>query len=481
METWGFFSIDVKKTEILHKINQLERELKSLKEDLVSINSEPSTVIVPDELKDSFMMIESKIRNYYNDLKIDPESGEITVEGQRYILMRSDSLSYDFLELIVEKYSDHPLHEAISIGNNFLYDNAKVIGQKDAISFHKNLGLTVPIEKLSAGPIHFAFTGWANVEILEESNPTPDENYLLKFKHHNSFEAQSWIKANKKTDIPVCTMNCGYSAGWCEESYGIPLTTVEVSCEAKGDDACVFVMAPTDKIEKYVGELMDLNSVKNFEIPVFFKRKHIEEQLKESLEQKEILIKEIHHRVKNNLQVIISLLRVQMSEMEDESLKEEFESSINRVNTMAVVHELMYQNKDFDSIDMSSYMDNLVKSLIQLYSLNQKIEIEIEIDIPEVEFTLDQSLPLALILNEIICNSFKHALKSGGKLYVHLTCKIDEYKLIIGDTGPGFTENEEEKGLGLILIDILLDQLDANKTLRNSKEGLEYQINFKLH
>lgn len=470
----------MKQEAIKKKIDKLEKELKLLKQELYLDKIDPSTVVVPEDLQSGFKNIEDKIRSYFSDLNIDPESGEITAQGQRYVLLRSDSLSHEFLDFIIERYADRPRHEAISIGNNFLYDNAKVIGTKDAVAFHSKLGLTAPIEKLSAGPIHFAFTGWANVEILAESSPTPDENYFLKFKHHNSFEAQSWVKAKKKTEIPVCTMNCGYSAGWCEESFGIPLTTVEVECEAKGDDACVFIMAPSDKIEKYVDELVDLSKVQNFEIPVFFKRKHIEEQLRESLEHKELLIKEIHHRVKNNLQVIISLLRVQMSEIEDDKLKLEFESSINRVNTMAAVHELIYQNKDFDKVNMRSYMNDLVASLIQLYSLNQTAEIDIQIDIPEVEFTIEQSLPLALIMNEIICNSHKHAMLDKGKFYLSLSCENDEYQLTMGDTGPGYKVNKKQKGIGLMLIDILIDQIEGKKTLKNSSEGLEYKINFKL-
>jgi two-component sensor histidine kinase len=470
----------VKKEAIKKKIDQFEKELKLLKQELYLDKIDPSTVVVPEDLQSAFKNIEDKIRNYFSDLNIDPESGEITVQGQRYVLLRSDSLSHEFLDFIIERYADRPQHEAISIGNNFLYDNAKVIGTKDAVAFHEKLGLTAPIEKLSAGPIHFAFTGWANVEILAESSPTPDENYFLKFKHHNSFEAQSWIKAKKKSKIPVCTMNCGYSAGWCEKSFGIPLTTVEVECEAKGDDACVFIMAPSDKIEKYVGEMIDLSSLQNFEIPVFFKRKHIEEQLRDSLEHKELLIKEIHHRVKNNLQVIISLLRVQMAEMEDDKLKLEFESSINRVSTMAAVHELMYQNKDFDKINLRSYMNDLVSSLIQLYSFNHSCEVEIYIDIPEVELTIEQSLPLALIMNEIICNTHKHALLDKGKFYLQLICDNEDYQLTIGDTGPGFKKNKSHKGIGLMLIDILIEQIDGKKSMKNSPEGLEYKINFKL-
>ena len=192
----------MKKEALKKKIDQLEKELKLLKQELCEENNDPSTVLVPEDLQDAFKHIEDKIRHYFSDLNIDPESGEITAQGQRYVLLRSDSLSHEFIDFIVERYADRPKHEAISIGNNFLYDNAKVIGTRDAVAFHNKLGLSAPIEKLSAGPIHFAFTGWANVEILADSNPSPDENFLLKFIHHNSFEAQSWIKSKKKTEIP---------------------------------------------------------------------------------------------------------------------------------------------------------------------------------------------------------------------------------------------------------------------------------------
>lgn len=470
----------MKKQRLQTKIARLEGDLRRLKADLNALSSEPETVKVPDEVSGLFGEVEAKIRAYFNDIVMDPGSGEITVQGQRYVLLRSDSLSYEFLEFVKERYSDRPAYEAISIGNNFLYDNAKVIGKRDALAFHERLGLKDPIGKLAAGPIHFAFTGWANVEILESSNPVPNDSFILKFQHHNSFEAKSWLKAGKKSNIPVCTMNCGYSAGWCEESFGLPLTTVEISCEAKGDEACMFVMAPTDKVERYVGEMIDLSAVQNFEIPVFFKRKNIEEKLRESLGQKETLIKEIHHRVKNNLQVISSLLRLQMDSLADDKLKEEFVSSINRVNTMAVVHELMYQRKDFDSVSMRSYIDELTKSLVQLYALNNNTEVDIDVNIEDVNFNLEQSIPLALILNEITCNSFKHALQKGGKFYLHLSQKGNTFYLIVGDNGPGFKKPLNEKGLGLALIEILCDQLDATREVDNSENGLEYRITFDL-
>ncbi len=465
---------------IEERIRLLEAELRQLKSRLIDDTDRVRTVIVPDEVAEAFTAIEKKVAEYFTDFHYDPESGEITVYGERYVLFRAGSVSHEFIRFIEERYSDYPPHEAVSIGNNFLYDNAKVIGKKDAIAFHQRLKLMDPIEKLSAGPVHFAFTGWANVEIFPESRPVSDEDYVLKFQHHNSFEAQSWIKAGKKSDIPVCTMNCGYSAGWCEESFGFPLTTVEVTCEAKGDSACTFIMAPPDKIEQYVEEVVDLSSVQNFEIPVFFKRKYTEEKLKESIQQKELLIQEIHHRVKNNLQVITSLLRLQMDNLSDPRLKEEFVSSINRITTMAAVHEMMYHEKDFDRMSMRTYFEELTKTLVQFYMIGNSVAVDIQIDIGDHDFDLESSIPLALVMNEITCNAFKHALGKGGNFYLHLCESNGGFELVIGDDGGGYDPQLQGEGLGLSLVEILCSQLNAGLEISNSEKGLEYKITFAL-
>ena len=470
----------MKRDELEKRIRELESELNELKKERRKVLVRPVTVSVPDELSPLFGSIEEKVSEYFSDFHFDPISGEITVYGERYVLFRSASVSYEFLDFIKERYSDREQSEAESIGNNFLFDNAKVIGKKDAIAFHERLDLKNSVEKLSAGPIHFAYTGWANVEIYPDSNPVADENFILKFQHHNSFEAQAWLKAGKKSKIPVCTMNCGYSAGWCEESFGIPLTTVEVTCEAKGDDECSFIMAPPDKIEQYVEDVIDVSTVQNFEIPVFFKRKYTEEKLKESIQQKELLIQEIHHRVKNNLQVITSLLRLQMDNLTEDRLKDEFLSSINRITTMATVHEMMYQEKDFDRMSMLTYFSDLTQSLIQFYKIDDSVSVDIEIDINEREFDLESSIPLALVMNEITCNAFKHALMNGGNFYVRLEEEGQLYTLVIGDNGTGFEEVEQVNGLGLSLIEILCDQLSAELSISNSSKGLEYKIVFRL-
>ena len=111
-----------------------------------------------------------------------------------------------------------------------------------------------PIAKLSAGPVHFAYTGNAYVSLLP-SNPTTDENYLLRYDHPQSFEADVWIrKYGPNSKMPVCHWNAGYSSGWCSESFGLDLEAQEIHCRAKGDKTCRFVMAPKEKIDQRVLE-----------------------------------------------------------------------------------------------------------------------------------------------------------------------------------------------------------------------------------
>lgn len=466
--------------EIQQRIHELEVELRKLKQQQRDKQKSPATVIVPDEVSDFFESIENKVRAYFDDVFFDPVSGEITVHGQRYVLFRSNSMSVDFMEFIKNRYSDRPESEAISIGNNFLYDNAKVIGKKDAVAFHKTLNLEDPIQKLAAGPIHFAFTGWANVELLPESNPVAGDDYFLKFTHHNSFESKSWIKAGKASETPVCLMNCGYSAGWCEESFEMSLTTVEIECEAQGDDQCTFIMAPTSRIHEYVSK-ENANSDREIEIPVFFNSIIQEEKLKESLQQKELLIQEIHHRVKNNLQVISSLLKLQMNKDSNEEFRDEFKMSINRVNTMAAVHELLYLQKNFDRIEVESYFRELIKSFILFYTVDHQVKVNVDIEVDGLTIGLDKSIPLALIMNEITCNAYKHAFKDSGNFFLKLTGNRKKLVLEMGDDGPGFDPKKQQQGLGTELIEILCDQLDAELEMDNSDAGLRYKITLPVN
>lgn len=217
------------------------------------------TVKVPKEIAPLFEKAQEYVSQYFSDLTSNPTKGVINIHGQRYILVRAASMSVHFLEFIKSMYPALDEDEAIQAASIVLNDMSHSIGMADAKKFHQDTGMKDPISKLSTGPIHFVYTGWAYVDIKEESKPSPDENYYLLYDHPQSFEADSWLELKKKVSFCTCFMNAGYSSGWCEQSFGIPLVAKEILCRAKGDEYCRFIMAQPHKI----GEFITLYKEKN--------------------------------------------------------------------------------------------------------------------------------------------------------------------------------------------------------------------------
>ena len=363
---------------------------------------------------------------------------------------------------------------------NLLFDIAHVIGLEDAKKFHLSMDLKDPVSKLAAGPVHFAYTGWANVDILPESNPSPDDNYYLKYHHPSSFEADSWIKSGIKSEFPVCIMNSGYSSGWCEESFGIPLTAVEISCRARGDEKCTFIMAPPHKINEYMNVEGSIAEDEPYDVPLFFERKKIEEKIKQSLEEKSILLKEVHHRVKNNLQIISSLLSLQSNYFTDEVSRDMFRESQNRIKTLALVHEKLYNSSDVQYVNLKEYIISIVDLLS--YSFDKEY-INVEFDLDDFrKFDIDIAIPCGLIVNEIISNAYKYAFygKKSGIINISLSRLDGICKLIIEDNGVGLPEGFdvlESNTLGLELINSLVVQVEGSFNI-SSETGTKYYIEF---
>jgi two-component system sensor histidine kinase/response regulator len=257
----------------------------------------PKSVKVPKEFEPIFEKAQEYVSKYFKEKIEDPSKGTIEIFGERYILIRAASMSVDFFETVKNLYRDKGDEEALNVARSLLFDIAHAIGKTDAKNFHKKMGLKNPIERLSAGPVHFSHSGWAFVDIFPESRPSPDENYFLIYDHPFSFESDAWMKAGRKSDFPVCVMNAGYSSGWCEESFGIPLVASEIMCRAKGDEACRFIMAHSSKIEDYIKEYLNkepelAKKVTKYEIPGFFRRKQIEEALRRAHDELEIRVQE---------------------------------------------------------------------------------------------------------------------------------------------------------------------------------------------
>ncbi len=200
-----------------------------------------------------------------------------------------------------------------------------------------------------------------------------------------------------------------------------------------------------------------------------------------SLEEKEVLLKEIHHRVKNNLQVISSILNLQSMYVKDKNTLEILDESRNRIRSMAIIHEHLYQTKNFSSILFTDYIRNIVSNLIASYNIDdKKIDFIDELEI--VQLNIDQAIPCGLILNELVSNSLKYAFpaKKGGTILVALKEIGNSIELRIEDNGRGFPENFnifKTNTLGLQLVSTLVEQLEGQINYE-SYHGIKYLITF---
>ena len=200
-----------------------------------------------------------------------------------------------------------------------------------------------------------------------------------------------------------------------------------------------------------------------------------------SLKQKELLVKEVHHRVKNNFQIMSSLLELQSRGIEDERALERANEGKNRVKSMALIHQKLYENKS-GVVDFDEYIELLVKELSSLYKSDNKIEIRIASK--NMEFDVDTAVPLGLIINELITNSFKYAFSSNKKNSLTICINKedkDNFKLIIEDNGPGLSnyfDAKKTKNLGLLLVSRLVKQLNGTLKL-SSEKGARFEIIFK--
>jgi len=312
-------------------------------------SSDLNTVSVPDNFHQIFLNAQNYVKNYFSAIRQNPEKGVITISNERYILVRAASMSKEFFDIMTQMYKDRGEKEGRALSFNFLFDIAHSIGKADAKSFFKKIKVRDPIEKLSAGPIHFAYTGWASVKIHPLSTPTPDENFYLIYDHPYSFEAQAWLDTKKHADFPVCVMNAGYSSGWCEESFNISLVTAEVECRAKGDRHCRFIMAPPDRIKTHIKKYSKKAYIKyeqynKIDIPEFFKRKRLEDDLRNQQTQLEALVQKRTDKLRKTNQKLKEAniaLRVMLKQMEqqEKSDKEKFLINIKQ-SILPYLHQI---------------------------------------------------------------------------------------------------------------------------------------------
>ena len=200
-----------------------------------------------------------------------------------------------------------------------------------------------------------------------------------------------------------------------------------------------------------------------------------------SLAEKEQLLKEVHHRVKNNMQIISSLLNLQSDKIVDEKVLHLLRESQNRIKSMALVHEMLYKSQDLSKISLNEYIESLCRSVYRSYSQPESnIEFEFNLD-KNLFLDIDKMIPLGLMLNEIISNSLKYAFPNKlGKIQIAFHTEANMSNLTVSDNGIGLIENfdiDKDSNLGIQLIYMLAEQLDANVNCK-SNNGVSYSIQF---
>lgn len=205
-------------------------------------------------------------------------------------------------------------------------------------------------------------------------------------------------------------------------------------------------------------------------------------KLEQSLEEKRILIAEIHHRVKNNLALIFSLLQLETAEVDDPQSRDILHTSVMRIRTMSLVHEKLYSLEDFSSVPFDSFVQSLGKIAEGNFKKDRNIQLHIEAD--DIKLNVNQAIPASLIINELISNSYKHAFDEldHGKIEVSVTQHGDMVTLIVQDNGKGLPETlnmDEESTLGLTIINLLAQQLKGDIKAEND-QGSRFTLQFKI-
>ena len=281
-----------------------------------------------------------------------------------------------------------------------------------------------------------------------------------------------------------------YLIQWYTPKTGISLTILREAINAKTKYSVEHRIILNNGEIKYVHEKSDI-SYNNKGQPVkmigtvqdITEQKNINTKLVQSLREKELMLKEVHHRVKNNLQVVSSLLRIQAANVEDKTVGEYLKISEQRVQSMALIHQQLYKTEDLSRINFGDYVRELCTYLLFAYGI-ERSKINLAVNIEDIYFGIDTALPCGLIINELITNALKHAFPGGrqGTIEISLVKGTDERNnLTIRDDGVGIKNDfnlEELKTLGMQLVSTLSKQLESEIEI-NNKNGTEVKLIFK--
>jgi len=418
------------------------------------------TVRVPDSMQGLFAAAEEVVSRFFRERVDDPAHGTIEIHGERYVLVRGAALSVEFFDLVRSLYGPEKSGEADEFARTILFDLAHAVGKTDARNFHDKMQLTDPIAKMSAGPVHFAHTGWAFVDIFPESRPSPDERFYLVFDHPYSFESDAWVRAGRASVFPVCIMNAGYSSGWCEASFGQSLVSAEILCRGKGDHTCRFIMAPPERIsariDEYIAAHPELATrAAGFRIPDFFARKREEEALKKRQEELERGLRQsqkiealgrlaggIAHDFNNIVSVVLgqAMLAQRRVKPTDPLAKDLAKIVAAAERAASLTQQLLAFGRSQvarnEVLDLNGVVENIAHMIEQVIGDDIEFSLQLAPDAGSVNADRTQ---LEQVLMNLAVNA-RDAMPSGGRLSVGTARRDDSVELTVADTGVGMSE-----------------------------------------
>lgn len=268
---------------------------------------------------------------------------------------------------------------------------------------------------------------------------------------------------------------------------------MEINIQTKDDDNIPFDLSLSVIQDKYgvIGVVLigrDLRQTKKLQYEIKEKVKAQqsaeiqEEKIKKSLQERDILLKEIHHRVKNNMQIISSLLNLQSEYLKDKTAITALKECQGRIMSMAMIHENLYRSNILTGIEFNGYVDHIIKNIFHTHNISFD-KFKVNIIAQDIILNIDTAIPTGLIINELVTNSIKHAFpgRETGEITIQLEQEQDEYYLKVADNGIGISSNldvNHTSTLGLLLVNSLVSQLDGNLQVATDG-GTAFHINFK--
>lgn len=356
----------------------------------------------------------------------------------------------------------------------------KVNNKRQIIMYLNNLGLVLKEKKEYAKAIEYlekAQKENANNEILEEASDT----YLSlaqAYSGMNNFKkAYHYQVLYAAIDSTIFSREREQAVSEATTKYNIERKTRELLVLQKNNRIKDLQLSNNRMITLAVSLILLLTGII---LLIYYKKFKIK---KKSNEEKEVLLKEIHHRVKNNMQIILSILNLQARKMNDEKITDFVKEGESRIQSMAIIHEKLYQSENLADISFNDYVHQLLMFIYQIYNVDSS-KIPYNIDTSDIQLDINTAVPLGLIINELVCNSLKHGFKEKeeGRISIQLNqLQSKEYKLTVEDTGSGLPENfdiKKSNTLGLKLIQTLIRQIDGSLEIGGSA-GSMFSIYFK--